>query len=108
MLAPVGASYPNRGGTDTAKGPTTAVAEGALVLSGSSQIAGKVVRIAFDGGRLTSDAGVLLLAEIERRLGIAERLARCLTDPRAPERVQHTIPEMIRHYGADAPSARVE
>jgi hypothetical protein len=96
VLAPVGASYPNRGGTDTAKGPTTALAEGALVLSGSSQVAGKVVRIAFDGGRLTSDAGVLLLAEIERRLGIAERLARCLTDPRAPERVHHTIPEMIR------------
>ena len=40
----------------------------------SSPIAGKAVRAAFDGGRLTSDAGVLLLAEIERRLGIAERL----------------------------------
>jgi hypothetical protein len=35
---------------------------------------------------VTSDAGVLLLAEIERRLAIAERLARCLTDPRSPER----------------------
>jgi hypothetical protein len=54
------------------------------------------VHAAFDGGRLTSDAGVLLLAEIERRLGIAERLARCLADPRAPERVHHTLVEMIR------------
>ena len=61
-----------------------------------SPIAGKVVRVAFDGGRLTSDAGVLVLAEIERRLGIAERLARCLEDPRAPERVHHTLAEMIR------------
>ena len=62
----------------------------------SSPIAGKAVRAAFDGGRLTSDAGVLLLAEIERRLGIAERLARCLADPRSPERVHHTLAEMIR------------
>jgi Transposase DDE domain group 1 len=61
-----------------------------------TSIAGKVVRAAFDGGCLTSDAGVLLLADIERRLEIAERLARCLTDPRSPERVHHTLPEMIR------------
>jgi len=67
-----------------------------LVLSGSSSIAGKGVRVAFDGGRLTSDAGVLPLADIERRLGIAERLARCLTDPRSPERVRHTLVDMIR------------
>ena len=38
----------------------------------------------FDAGRLTSDGGVLVLAEIERRLQIAERLARCLEDPRTP------------------------
>jgi hypothetical protein len=67
-----------------------------LILSGSSSVAGKGVRIAFDGGRLTSDAGVLVLADIERRLGIAERLARCIADPRAPERVHHTPAEMIR------------
>src|SRR5918911_675169 len=65
-------------------------------MSGSSSVAGKGVRIAFDGGRLTSDAGVLLLADVERRLGIAEHLARCLTDPRSPERVHHTLAEMIR------------
>jgi len=72
------------------------VAESVVVLPGSSAVAGKVVRLAFDGGRLTSDAGVLLLADIERRLGIAERLARCLADPRSPERVHHTLAEMIR------------
>jgi DDE family transposase len=62
----------------------------------SSPVAGKAVRAAFDGGRLTSDAGVLLLAEIERRLGIAERLALCLADPRSPERIHHTLADMIR------------
>src|SRR3954470_16854543 len=73
-----------------------AVAEGVLILSGSSSIAGKTGRVAFDAGRLTSDTGVLVLADIERRLGIAERLTRCLTDPRSPERVHHTLAEMIR------------
>ena len=53
-------------------------------------------RSRFDAGRLTSDGGVLVLAEIERRLGIAERLARCIEDPRAPARVQHGLAEMIR------------
>lgn len=65
-------------------------------LPGLSPVAGKPVRAAFDGGRLTSDAGILLLAGIEQRLGIAGRLAQCLTDPRAPERIQHTLAEMIR------------
>ena len=91
-----GAVYPEPRRADTADGPAAAMAEGALVLSGSSPVAGKPVHVAFDGGRLTSDAGVLVLAEIERRLGIAERLARCLEDPRAPERVRHALAEMIR------------
>ena len=96
MLALTDAVYPGRGGTDTAEGLAIAAAEGALVLSGSPAIAGKEVRAAFNGGQLISDAGVLPLADIERRLGIAERLANCLTDPRAPERVHHTLAEMIR------------
>jgi hypothetical protein len=62
----------------------------------SPLVAGKPVHAAFDGGRLTSDAGVLVLAEIERRLGIADRLARCLVDPRSPGRVHHTLADMIR------------
>ena len=44
---------------------------------------------AFDRGRLPSDAGVLAPAEIERRLGIAERLSACLDDPRSPNRIRH-------------------
>jgi Transposase DDE domain group 1 len=96
VLALTDAVYPGRGGSDTAEGPAIAAAEGALVLSGSPAIAGKVVRVAFDGGRLTSDAGVLMLAEIEHQLGIAERLARCIEDPRSPERVHHTLADMIR------------
>jgi hypothetical protein len=72
------------------------MADDAPLLPGLSPVAGKPVQITFDAGRLTSDGGVLVLAEIERRLKIAERLARCLEDPRAPERVQHGLAEMIR------------
>jgi hypothetical protein len=43
----------------------------------------------FAGGRLTSDAGALLLREIERRIGLLRALADCLTDPRDPAKVVH-------------------
>jgi hypothetical protein len=72
------AVYPDRGDTDTTDRAAPATTEGALVLSGSSPIAGKAVQFSFDGGRLTSDAGVVVLADIERRFGIAERLARII------------------------------
>src|SRR5256885_3441986 len=66
------------------------------ILRGLPSVKGKPVHVAFDGGQMTSDAGILLLAAIERRLGIAERLADCIEDLRAPERVRHTLAEMIR------------
>ncbi len=72
------------------------MADDAPFLPGLSPVAGKPVRVTFDGGRLTSDGGVLVLAEIERKLGIAERLARCIEDPRAPRRIEHRLAEMIR------------
>jgi hypothetical protein len=72
------------------------MADDARFLPGLSPVAGKPVQVTFDAGRLSSDGGVLVLAEIERRLGIAERLARCIEDPRAPDRVQHGLAEMIR------------
>ena len=45
----------------------------------------------FDGGRITSDAGVLLLREISRKMKLFERLAGCLRShrgrpPTAPPR----------------------
>ena len=52
-----------------------AMDESTGILPGLPAVAGKPVQVAFDGGRLTSDAGILLLAAIEQRLGIAERLA---------------------------------
>ena len=74
-----------------------AMDEGTGILPGLPAVAGKPIHLSFDGGLLTSDTGILLLAVVEQRLGIAERLADCIEDPRAPERVRHTLAEMIRY-----------
>ena len=55
----------------------------------------KPVTAAFDGGRLTSDGGVMLLAMAERRLGIAERLAHCFPDRRDAAHHAH-LADMVR------------
>lgn len=70
--------------------------ETTLPLPGLSSVGGKAVVARFDGGELSSDAGVLALREIESRLGVADRLAACLDDPRAPDRVVHSLAEIIR------------
>jgi len=59
-------------------------------------VARKKVSVGFDGGMLSSDAGVLLLRGVEGRLGIASRLAACLNDRRDPDRIDHPIEEMLR------------
>src|SRR5471030_2086737 len=56
----------------------------------------KKVTAAFDGGRLTSDGGVMLLSMAERRLGIAQRLAHWFPDRRDPLRITHTLVDMVR------------
>jgi hypothetical protein len=59
-------------------------------------VACKKVTADFDGGRLTSDSGVMLLSMAERRIGVAERLARCFPDRRDPARITRTLADMIR------------
>jgi len=56
----------------------------------------KKVIAAFDGGRLTSDGGVMLLAAAERRLGIADKLASLIADPRDPNLVTHSVADILR------------
>lgn len=65
-------------------------------LPGLSPVRGKELVARFDGGRLSSDGGVVVLREIETRLGIASTLASCLPDARDPARVLHGYDEMIR------------
>ena len=70
--------------------------EPAPPLPGLSPIAGKSLIARFDGGQLSSDGGLLALREVERRLGLAERLAACIGDPRMPERVRHSVADILR------------
>ena len=56
----------------------------------------KKVTAAFDGGRLTSDGGVMLLGVAERRLGIADRLAGLITDRRNPLLITHSVADILR------------
>ncbi len=49
----------------------------------------------FDGGAITSDAGGLLLREVEKRTGIIAQFAACFTDHRDPERIEHTVKELV-------------
>jgi Transposase DDE domain group 1 len=56
----------------------------------------KKITAAFDGGRITSDGGVMLLAQAERRLGLAERLAQVIPDRRDQDRVTHLLPDILR------------
>lgn len=70
--------------------------EATLPLAFLSPVSGKSVMARFDGGLLSSDAGVLVLREIETRLGLSGRLAGCLDDPRNPDLIQHGLADMIR------------
>ena len=63
---------------------TSAMTDDAVPLFSSPAVASKKVTAAFDGGRMSSDGGVMLLSLAERRLGVAERLARCIPDRRDP------------------------
>lgn len=50
----------------------------------------------FEGSRITSDGGGLLLCEVDRRYYLSERLAACLHDYRVPERITHELSTLLR------------
>ena len=55
----------------------------------------------FQGGKVTSDAGLSLIAEIDRKLQITSRLAKCFQDYRKPNKTLHPIESLLtqRIYG---------
>ena len=58
----------------------------------------RVVFAAFDGGEITSDAGVPLLRERARRIHLFERMAGCFTDHRDQERRTHALPALLAQW----------
>lgn len=89
-----------------------------LPFPGLSPVSGKRLDVRFDGGMLSSDGGILLLREVEQRLGVADRLAACIKDPRSPEHITHSLADIIGFRlmmiaagyedGNDASSLRVD
>lgn len=55
----------------------------------------------FDGGQITSDAGSILLRTLEQRTGILRQFTACFRDYRNPERIEHSVGELVRQrvYG---------
>jgi Transposase DDE domain group 1 len=56
----------------------------------------RVVEGRFDGGSMTSDGGVMLLGEVDRKLGLLEAAACCIADPRSPLLIKHGVRDMLR------------
>jgi hypothetical protein len=55
----------------------------------------------FAGGAISSDGGLMLLRQMDRRMGLSAAVAKSLHDPRAPDRVTHSLRDLIaqRLYG---------
>lgn len=56
----------------------------------------KKVTAAFDGGLISSDGGVLLLAGVDKRLGLIDTLAAIVPDHRDPDLITHTMSDILR------------
>jgi hypothetical protein len=50
----------------------------------------------FDGGRISSDGGGVLLREVEHRTHILKRLSECFTDYRDPDRIEHSVESLVK------------
>ncbi len=61
-----------------------------------ASILGKKVEVRFDGGRLTSDSGALMLREVESKVGVIGRLVEALTDRRHPSYVDHSMEDLVK------------
>ena len=68
----------------------------------------KKVVAGFDGGTITSDAGGLLLGQLDRGLGLIRRMAACFTDRRDPRLLEHRVETLVgqRVFGL-APNERL-
>jgi hypothetical protein len=75
---------------------TPAMADPMLPLLGLSPVSGKTVVAKFDGGLLSSDGGIVVLREVEQRIRVADCLAACMLDPRAPDQITHSLADIIR------------
>lgn len=71
---------------------TTKCTSGGLVFQGLGR---REIRADFNGGDITSDAGVLPLQAVERRCAIVEQFAQCFDDHRDAGRVEHEVRDLL-------------
>ncbi len=64
-------------------------------LFGFTPVDGRAVVAAFDGGKMTSDAGAMLLGATDRAIGLIERFADCFTDYRDADLIEHTVRGLV-------------
>jgi hypothetical protein len=61
----------------------------------------RALQVDFGGGAVSSDGGLLLVREVDRRLRLTERMAAVLHDPRDPDLITHPLVDLLRQrvYG---------
>src|ERR1700732_3005609 len=64
-------------------------------LFGFAPVEGRTVVAGFDGGRMTSEAGAMLLGATDRQIRLVERFAGCFSDHRTADLVEHTVARMV-------------
>ena len=62
---------------------------------GFAPVERRAVAAAFDGGRMTSDAGALLLGATDRAIGLVERFAACFADGSAAALIEHEVRTLV-------------
>lgn len=58
-------------------------------------VSNKQIELSFTGDQISSDGGLLLLREVEGRMGLIDRISSCITDNRDQRYTDHTIKEML-------------
>ena len=64
-------------------------------LFGFAAVEGRAVVAGFDGGKMTSEAGAMLLSATDRQIRLVERFAGCFSDYRTAELVEHTVARLV-------------
>ena len=63
---------------------------------GFQEVGGREIVARFDGGRVTSDGGGILLREVEEQFRFVERFADCFIDHRDPEKIEHPLVDLLK------------
>jgi hypothetical protein len=76
-----------------------------LKMTSFSSLGSKKIEADFNGGRITSDTGALLLREIEQQTGLIKAMNKAIPDPRDPARIEHDQHPCWPSESSESPSA---